>query len=301
LTGSVALTITPTGTVLGAAVLTGSSALTLTPTAALGGAVPAVGAVGLTFTAAGAVTGVGRLAGSADADLETAGVLRGAGAVVGLSEINFTATTNIIGYRLASGTADMTFSAAATGGAEGALIGVAGVSFTPLATVAGEGVLAGTTAMTFGGVAVVQQPSAGQPVVLWVSQTVDTIAWSDKEARRVKAVQQYRWPIRKTSPHVLRSILYRLDDGPMDLTDFVSVTVLVKSQGGEVEELTAEFGEDRTTGEVLYVGYQFSEAGEWGAQFVAVNADGDPVYGEPLRITVAKNLDDLALDELPVL
>jgi hypothetical protein len=114
-------------------------------------------------------------------------------------------------------------------------------------------------------------------------------------------VQQFRWPIRKDSPvsfdTVFKNPMTRM---VINLSGYVSVSVEIKRQDGAYEAVEAEFGY-QTLGEAFLVGYEFDMAGDWTVQFVATNASGGEVFGEPIRITVAENVRDLDTDELPVL
>lgn len=141
----------------------------------------------------------------------------------------------------------------------------------------------------------------GSVVISWNSRIVQTIRWKDRRpADRTTIMQQYRWPARKNSPHRFENVIRRPDGAIIDLSGYTGVDVMVKKQGTDVDTQEAEFG-DQSVGEVIYDGYIFDTDGEWSIQFVATDPAGNPVYGEPLRITVARNLDDLAADELPIL
>lgn len=113
-------------------------------------------------------------------------------------------------------------------------------------------------------------------------------------------MKQWRYPVRMNTPQRLDYVFRDLSDAVIDLTSYLSVSLLVKREGEELITLVADFG-TRTAGAVFYDAYQFLTEGSWTAQFVALNAASKPVYGEPVRMTVVKNVDDLALDELPVL
>lgn len=112
-------------------------------------------------------------------------------------------------------------------------------------------------------------------------------------------MQQFRWPVRKDSPVSFDTAFKNpMTRQAIDLSGYQSVHIEVKKQGGTYDTVDAEFG-DRTLGEAFLVGFEFDESGDWTVQFYAVNANGKRVYGEPIRITVADNVRDLAVNDLP--
>jgi hypothetical protein len=141
-----------------------------------------------------------------------------------------------------------------------------------------------------------------QLVIDWHSRIIDAVWWKDRRSYgRGKSIQQLRWPARKLSPHRIENVVRDPEtDAIADLTDYTIATLLAKPQDGALVTLSAQFG-SRPAGEVFYPGYKFPTAGDWTLQFKIYTTFGDAVYGDPVRVTVAENLDDLDAEELPVL
>lgn len=108
---------------------------------------------------------------------------------------------------------------------------------------------------------------------------------------------QYRKPIRMNTPQRLEYTFKDYSNTAIDLSAYDSVYVQVKHQGDDVEEEVAAFV-SKPDGTVRYVGYTFTQDGEWIIQFRAAIGTGDSLYGEPIRIRVVENADNLDANEL---
>lgn len=108
---------------------------------------------------------------------------------------------------------------------------------------------------------------------------------------------QYLDPVRKLTPQFL-SYQFKDQDGVIiPLTAYVSVSLKVKVQGTAYSgPLPATF--DSKPAGTVNATYSFPTAGTWLAQFSCVDGSGNTLDGEPVMVTVVKNVEDLAADDL---
>lgn len=147
ITGSSAVTITPTGALTGAGALAGTAANTITPTGTLAGAGALAGSAALAFTATGSVSGDSPVAGTAALTLTPTGTLTGAGELLGAAAVTITPTATLVGAGALAGSSAMVFGASLTPNT-GATAGSAVLAFSATGTLTGAGALAGTAALT---------------------------------------------------------------------------------------------------------------------------------------------------------
>ena len=110
---------------------------------------------------------------------------------------------------------------------------------------------------------------------------------------------QYQQPVRN---NVLQNLVYTFKDeanATIDLTAYISCSAEAKLQGAAYASVAADFFTPRTSGQVQVDAYAFVGPGIWDIQFVCVDDSGNKLYGEPIQITVVKNVDDLSVGELP--
>ena len=93
----------------------------------------------------------------------------------------------------------------------------------------------------------------------------------------------------------------KLENGmmePISLMDYATVTLLTKRTGAAYGTVAASFDGNKLFGKVL-ANVKFTAAGIWDLQFVATKGDGiTKLFGEPLQVTVAKNIDELTTEEI---
>lgn len=135
--------------------------------------------------------------------------------------------------------------------------------------------------------------------IQWSGRTNLNITW-DGPAGSTN-MKQHRFPVREATPQELEYTFRDADNAVIDLTPYDSVYLLVKLQGSAFDEdewmVEAEFV-SKPDGEVRYVGFAFGD-GEWTAQFKCQIGTSNPLYGEPVRFKVVKNVDTLGANELP--
>jgi hypothetical protein len=146
ITGTVGLSITPTGTLTGAGALAGSVALSLTPTGALTGAGALVGSAALSITPTGTLTGAGALAGAVALSVAPSGTLTGAGALAGSVPLALSVTGTLADDNAGAIAGSIGLTLAATGAltGAGALAGTVPLTITPTGVLTGAGALAGS-------------------------------------------------------------------------------------------------------------------------------------------------------------
>ncbi len=198
--GSIALTLTPTGTLTARGELAGSAALVVTPSATIRGVGALAGSSDLVFTVAGAMLAKAAAAGTIPLVLTPAGTLQARGALAGSAALVFTpaatiqaqgelagsaglvftpagnlqglagisgtipmviaATGALVGRGDLAGTAALAIAAAGTLGAEGALAGSVTMILTPAGTLVGRGALTGSAALVITPTATLQARGA---------------------------------------------------------------------------------------------------------------------------------------------
>ncbi len=171
ITGTIAMTITPTGALTGTGALSGSVPVTFTPTGALTGTGALAGSIAFAFSPVGVLRGAGALSGSISAAFSPTGTLTGSGALASTTSFAFTPVGALSGTGALVGTATVAFDVSGTlssagSGAmagdvpmaftaigaltgTGALSGAVALSFTPVGALTGTGALSGTSALTF--------------------------------------------------------------------------------------------------------------------------------------------------------
>lgn len=145
MTGSIALSITPTGALTGAGALAGTVPLTITPSGALTGAGALIGAVPLSLAVSGAMTGAGALVGSVPLTFAPVGALTGAGALTGVATVTLAVSgtlTDAAAGGAITGAVPMVFTIVGALTGSGALAGAVQIDFTPV------GVLTNATPVT---------------------------------------------------------------------------------------------------------------------------------------------------------
>lgn len=151
ISGTTALTFTPTGTVTGAGALAGTSALTFgAGSSTLRGTGALAGTSSSVFAGSSTLTGVGALAG-ASASVFGAGssTLLGAGALAGTASNAFTTAGTLLGTGSLVGACALTLTPTATADQpSGSIAGTAALAFSIAAALTGSGSLAGIAALT---------------------------------------------------------------------------------------------------------------------------------------------------------
>jgi hypothetical protein len=176
--GTSALQIGQTGTLLGAGVLTGSSALQIGQTGALTGKGALAGTSALTFGQTGILTGQGVLTGTsalvfgqsgtltqpglngtAALVFGQSGTLIASGVLAGSSAIQFAQTAALTGSGALAGASALAFGQVGNLLAAATLAGVSVLSFAQTASLLGAGSLTGSSALTFGASATADAPA----------------------------------------------------------------------------------------------------------------------------------------------
>ena len=140
---------------------------------------------------------------------------------------------------------------------------------------------------------------APPPFVSWEGTVNTTIVWGSYFWEGNYQMYEHRHPVRLNDPQEIR-YRYRDQDGiPIDLTNYQQVFLLVKFQGATYETAAAEF-QDKAAGRVIYHGYSFGFAGDWTVQFVCVDGLNKKRHGDPARLKLVDNIEDLDLNELMV-
>jgi len=139
-------------------------------------------------------------------------------------------------------------------------------------------------------------PSSTGSRITWYGRTNLVVRWA--YAGQGYGMIQYRYPVRMETPQDLECFMRNRAGTALDLTGYTAVTVHIKKQGDDEEVLDASFGTPTTSGRVYYNGYQFASEGTWFVQFYVVNSSGATIHGEPVRLKVVKNVDDLDTEEL---
>lgn len=152
LAGSSALLFTPSGSLKGAGALAGSSAFALAPSASLSGTGTLVGANAVSFAASGSLLGAGALSGVSNVSLTPSGTLLGAGALTGASSFSLASAGVLLGAGVLNGATSITFDAIGTldgtGGADpGAMVGAAGIVLSASGTLRGDAAMTAATTL----------------------------------------------------------------------------------------------------------------------------------------------------------
>lgn len=137
----------------------------------------------------------------------------------------------------------------------------------------------------------------GAEQVSWSGHTNLNITWSGG------SMTPYPYNVRTDCP---QDFLYTFKKPPRPFTvidlsapvDYQTVVLRLKPEGGEFEEVGAEFA-SKAAGTVKLLDHVFATPGVWTAQFVCLDADENELPGYPILFRVVKNVNDLGLDELP--
>jgi hypothetical protein len=149
ISGTSALTFTPSATATGLGTLSGSSALTLTDSGTLTGLGTLAGSSTLTFADSGTATGLGSVVGSSSLLLSPTGTATGLGRLLGSSALTFAPSATATGLGALAGPSTLVFTPSGTATGLGSLTGSSALAFALAGTTTGIGTLTGSSSLTF--------------------------------------------------------------------------------------------------------------------------------------------------------
>jgi hypothetical protein len=114
-------------------------------------------------------------------------------------------------------------------------------------------------------------------------------------------MKKHLYPVRANTPQRFEYTFRDQANAVIDISDYDNCYLMVKRQGDAYDPADWMIVAEKdvgTPGKVFYDGFAFGD-GEWVAQFKVQLGTGEAIYGEPLRLKVVLNIEDLAPDDLP--
>lgn len=99
-------------------------------------------------------------------------------------------------------------------------------------------------------------------------------------------------PVRRNVPQRIEYTFVDQTGNPIDITIYGSVAFEAKVQGQTFSSVAAAFG--GSTGLAFVDSFIFNAAGIWTIQFYCAGK----LYGEPLQVIVAANVEDMTTNQL---